>query len=203
MEALLLLAAIVASFIINQEAPPPPKAELLDHVVLLREADGKVGVVTVRSTSGERVLNQAFESAAVGPKGDIATSVEDEAAVRARYAEALSAAPPRPVSYLLYFSTGDTLTDESKAQLDVIKAEFARRLAPEIQVIGHTDRVGSIESNDTLSLRRAETVRRILVDTGIRADAIEASGRGEREPLVPTADEILEPRNRRVEINVR
>jgi outer membrane protein OmpA-like peptidoglycan-associated protein len=38
---------------------------------------------------------------------------------------------------------------------------------------------------------------------GIAADRIRVAGRGEREPLVPTADEVAEARNRRVEINVR
>jgi len=41
------------------------------------------------------------------------------------------------------------------------------------------------------------------VKAGVAADRISVAGRGEREPLVPTADEVAEPRNRRVEINVR
>jgi outer membrane protein OmpA-like peptidoglycan-associated protein len=204
MGPVLVVIAIAAVLALTREPPPPPpKAEAPDRVVLLPEPDGRVGAVTVRSTSGERVLTKAFEGAAVGAKGDIVASVEDESAVRARFAQVLGAIPPRPVSYLLYFSTGDELTAESKGQLDAIKAEFARRPAPEIHVIGHTDRVGSVESNDMLSLKRAEAVRKMLVDAGIRADAIEASGRGERELLVPTADEVIEPGNRRVEINVR
>jgi len=42
-----------------------------------------------------------------------------------------------------------------------------------------------------------------MVERGIPADRIQARGRGERELLVRTADEVREPRNRRVEINVR
>jgi outer membrane protein OmpA-like peptidoglycan-associated protein len=41
------------------------------------------------------------------------------------------------------------------------------------------------------------------VRRGIAPDRITTAGRGEREPLVPTADEVAEPRNRRVEISVR
>jgi outer membrane protein OmpA-like peptidoglycan-associated protein len=73
----------------------------------------------------------------------------------------------------------------------------------EVAVIGHTDRVGPVEYNDTLSLRRAERVRRDFVDRGIPTGSINVAGRGEREPVVLTADEVSEPRNRRVEINVR
>ena len=70
-------------------------------------------------------------------------------------------------------------------------------------VIGHTDRVGTTQFNDGLSLQRAERVRRALVELGIASERIRTAGRGERELLVSTADDVPEPRNRRVEINVR
>jgi OmpA-OmpF porin, OOP family len=54
-----------------------------------------------------------------------------------------------------------------------------------------------------LSLVRAEAVRAMLMQRGIKASFVRAVGRGEREPLVPTADEQPEPRNRRVEVIVR
>jgi outer membrane protein OmpA-like peptidoglycan-associated protein len=43
----------------------------------------------------------------------------------------------------------------------------------------------------------------MLIELGIPPERIQARGRGERELLVPTEDEVSEPRNRRVEINVR
>jgi outer membrane protein OmpA-like peptidoglycan-associated protein len=105
---------------------------------------------------------------------------------------------------LVYFVSGrDELTPDSGPILEQVKAELARRPAPEIAVIGHTDRVGKLETNDALSLKRAQFVRDALVGAGIDASQMEVSGRGEREPLVPTADEVAEPKNRRVEINVR
>jgi outer membrane protein OmpA-like peptidoglycan-associated protein len=70
-------------------------------------------------------------------------------------------------------------------------------------VIGHTDRVGADDANDALSLQRAQTMREAMLGLGIPPARIRAAGRGEREPLVPTADGVEEPRNRRVEINVR
>ena len=81
--------------------------------------------------------------------------------------------------------------------------QVAKRQAVEVQVTGHTDRVGSDANNDRLSLQRAEAVRTLLIQRGINSNFLRAVGRGEREPLIPTPDEQAEPRNRRVEVIVR
>jgi outer membrane protein OmpA-like peptidoglycan-associated protein len=72
-----------------------------------------------------------------------------------------------------------------------------------VLVTGHTDTVGDAAGNDRLSAQRAERVKGYLVAIGIAAGRIRTAGRGERELLVPTADNVEEPRNRRVEISVR
>jgi outer membrane protein OmpA-like peptidoglycan-associated protein len=120
------------------------------------------------------------------------------------FAEALAAQPPRPMSFVIYFVEGrDELTPESGQVLQQVLVEIGRRPDLEIAVIGHTDRVGSVPFNDVLSLRRAERVRAELARLGVAPGRIEVAGRGEREPLIPTEDEVAEPRNRRVEIIVR
>ena len=84
-----------------------------------------------------------------------------------------------------------------------VTADLTLRGAPDVYVIGHTDTVGEYRTNDRLSAVRAETVKGFLIGIGIPAERIQTAGRGEREPIVPTADESDEPLNRRVEINVR
>jgi len=74
---------------------------------------------------------------------------------------------------------------------------------PDVLVVGHTDTMGEILGNDRLSAQRAERMKLHLVEIGIPADRIQVAGRGERELLVPTPDNVDEPRNRRVEIIVR
>ena len=73
----------------------------------------------------------------------------------------------------------------------------------EIVVTGHTDRQGSVEFNDRLALERAQAIRGLFIARGFPPDRIDAVGRGEREPVVPTDDGVSEPRNRRAEIVVR
>jgi outer membrane protein OmpA-like peptidoglycan-associated protein len=70
-----------------------------------------------------------------------------------------------------------------------------------IRVIGHADRAGSVAYNKALSLKRAKSVRKALIAEGLGADTITISGRGESEPMVPTADGVRESQNRRVHIS--
>jgi len=57
--------------------------------------------------------------------------------------------------------------------------------------------------NFELGLRRATAIRTRLIEAGVAAAMIEVSSHGEADQLVKTADEVAEPRNRRVEITVR
>lgn len=178
--------------------------EATELVVVLPHADGSAGTVVVERDAARVVLNRPYATSRIvgagAPQAERLTAQE----VRAEFGELLSALPARPVSFQLYFITGtDTMTDESKVELARMLEELRRRPAPDIIVIGHTDRVGVEEANDALSLQRAKRVRADLVSQGIPAERIRAAGRGEREPIVPTVDGMDEPRNRRVEINVR
>jgi outer membrane protein OmpA-like peptidoglycan-associated protein len=201
--------AIIAFIVVAHQfsappAPPPapaaaPAAEL---VVVLPSADGHTGTVIVESQGQRTVLNQPYAANRIGPGGGLTRLSEQE--VKGAFGAALASIPARPALFLLYFVTGtDELTEDSKGELERMLQELRRRPAPDILVIGHTDKVGGDADNDRLSLMRAERVRSSLVAQGIAAERIQASGRGEREPIVQTADGVDEPKNRRVEINVR
>ena len=69
-----------------------------------------------------------------------------------------------------------------------------------IVVTGHTDTVGSDAYNMRLSRRRAESVAARLEKDGIASSEIEIVAKGKRDLLVPTADGVREPQNRRVQI---
>jgi OOP family OmpA-OmpF porin len=197
---IVLFGALIAIFGQEQPAPQPPK----ERVVLLPQPDGGSSAVAVVTQRGEVILDTAYAGADVFVDGTLARVAESAASVQSRFGAALAAQPPPPVSFTVYFVFDtDELTAESRAQLDRIKAVLATRPAPEIVVIGHTDRVGSVQYNDELSLKRAQTVRGALIQAGIEPGGIEVAGRGEREPAVSTADEVDEERNRRVEITVR
>lgn len=174
-----------------------------ERVVLLPSADGRASAVVIRDTRSEIVLDKPYAAAKRSMDANKAYQSSPEE-VKERFAQALAAQPPRPSSYVLYFEAGgNVLTPESQAALATIRKEIAERPASEVMVIGHTDRVGSVDGNDRLSKTRAEGLRDQLIESGVAAEKLAAVGRGERDPLVPTDDEVDEPKNRRVEISVR
>ena len=201
-----------------------------EMVVVVPSADGHVGMVVVERGDDRVILNEAYatsrvtsdghirleklapkevQSQVARPKGEgmpaSQPALEQVAAALPMFHDAIAALPPRPVSFLLYFITGtDDLTEASKLELNRMLEELRRREVADILVIGHTDRVGNEQANDELSLARAERVKTEFVAQGIApAERIRAAGRGEREPVVPTENDVDEPLNRRVEINVR
>jgi outer membrane protein OmpA-like peptidoglycan-associated protein len=96
------------------------------------------------------------------------------------------------------FDSADILPN-AKAQLDAIAAGI--RMLPATQKVvieGHTDAIGTERYNDSLSQRRAQSVRRYLVAThGIDGSRLEAVGKGQRDPLPGTDPNAGE--NRRVQ----
>ena len=200
-----LAPVLVALFLAGcAEAPQAPPAVGRELVAVVPDPAGHVGAVVVRSGGGEQVLDQPYAARRMRPDGSAEAATVTAEEIRRDFAGTLDALPGRPTSFLLYFLEGkDELTSGSRGELEKVFAELRRRPAPDIVVIGHTDTVGNLAFNDKLSLARAERLRDMLVSLGIDRSRIEAAGRGERELLVPTEDNVAEARNRRVEISVR
>lgn len=172
--------------------------------VLLPDRDGRAEPLTVQAKDGGTLVLDKPYAAAMGGGRNPEPLALDKAAVQAQFGAVLAAQPQPPRTFILYFLEGsDELTPESREEMAKVQTEIAGRPAPDVMVVGHTDRVGKVEDNDMLARKRAEKIRSDMVAQGVPADAVQAAGRGEREPLVPTADEVREPRNRRVEIIVR
>lgn len=175
-------------------------------VVLLDNEDGSVGLVEVTSTAGSKTLDAAGEATGLNRAGQqpvepFTISPEE---LQKTFSTALAAQPEAPRVFILYFVSGGTeLVPESAALLPGILEAVAARAAPDVSVVGHADRAGSPEYNMRLSLRRAESVRDELLAAGLSLDRIEVTSHGENNPLIPTADDVSEPRNRRVEVTVR
>ena len=192
--------ALIVALALAGCATPPSR----DLVVLLPDKDGKVGTLVVQNQKGSTVLNTAYATARTARDGGVERGMASQSEIKEVFGSAIAAQPPRPILFTLYFESGsDEFTEQSKQEVKRLLAEIARRQASDITVIGHTDLVGPDPSNDALSLQRAGRVKSMLVGMGVPAGRILTAGRGRREPLIPTANGVIEPRNRRVEVSVR
>ena len=177
-----------------------------NRIVLLPDPDGKVGRIEVFNAKGSETIASPGESitVAAADRAPKAAQVMSEKEINRTFKEALAAEPRKPESFLLYFHDGSTLlTDQSTALLPEILAAIIDRASLDISVIGHADRAGAREYNLVLSLKRAEHVRDLLAEKGVDAKLITITSHGENNPLIPTADNVAEPKNRRVEVVVR
>ncbi len=95
------------------------------------------------------------------------------------------------------------LTDRARRVVAEAAREARRAQAARLEVAGHADRSGTPAHNERLSRRRAEAVAAELVRNGVDRGDIVVTAFGESRPLVPTADGVREPQNRRVEIVLR
>jgi outer membrane protein OmpA-like peptidoglycan-associated protein len=101
----------------------------------------------------------------------------------------------------LFFDTGKTsLKPGAKATLKRIALELTKSGDLHVAVEGHTDSVGSEETNMALSEKRAAAVKDYLTAQGVPADRISSSGKGEAEPVASNKTAAGRQQNRRVEL---
>ena len=175
-------------------------------LVLLPDDEGHQGAVAVLEADGKptgAVISQGNSRTSLGSSTPVARPLGRKG-LKPQEAALLGGLPPPARSFLLYFEQGTTtLTPQSQAVLGQFRAEIAARSGPEVEVTGHTDTVGSEPDNDRLSMLRAEEVLGWLASQGFDRSLMSAVGRGERQLMQPTLDNVASAANRRVEVIVR
>jgi OmpA-OmpF porin, OOP family len=118
-----------------------------------------------------------------------------------------TAAPPAAApteEFLVFFDFNSArLTPEA---LDIVRSAAAVATKggnSHLVLVGHADRAGPADYNLALSRERAQSVKAALIRMDVPADRIQVEAKGESEPLIPTADGVAEPQNRRVQITVK
>lgn len=104
----------------------------------------------------------------------------------------------------VYFATGkDVILKRSFPLLKAVAAALAATPAiKKVSIEGHTDGTGTLEGNQDLSQRRAESVRRWLTENGVAAERLEARGFGDTRPIASNKTSRGRSENRRVEFNI-
>jgi outer membrane protein OmpA-like peptidoglycan-associated protein len=199
-----LTAACAAACGPKRVATPAPPPQTL--AVLLPDPDpGSQSKVVVSNAGGSVELSHDRNATRVAPNQPPSPpSPMNDAEIQKVFGTTLAHLPAAVQVFNLYFRfESDELTDTSRAVLPTVLNAVRDRPAPEVTVIGHTDTTGDPKRNLDLGLKRATAVRALLVAAGLDASLVDVASHGEADLLIPTPDETVEPRNRRVEITIR
>ncbi len=176
-----------------------------ETIILIPDPDGHVGEIMVTTQAGTQTMNQPYMAIEVQGTHSVPTAPKtvDRDQLNETFSSALVAQPDPPTAFIIYFKIGTSrLTKESALKMSEVMQAIRERQASDIIIIGHTDTKGRGEMNMELSLQRARYIETRIIHGGIDPARIIVSYHGEKDPLIPTKDNVLEPRNRRVEVIV-
>ncbi|KJU87499.1 OmpA/MotB domain-containing protein [Candidatus Magnetobacterium bavaricum] len=188
---------------VKQEEVKPAKNAA---IFTLLSDDGKVGSIEVSNSNGVQQIDKADHFSGVIDVNTAPSQPQQmqQQQIQEIFGKALGAIPPQPEKFMLHFKRDSVeSTRESAALLPEVLESIRRLQSVDISVIGHTDTSGSKEHNYKLSLKRAQSVSKYLIEHGVEPGNLEIESHGKDNPLIPTADNVDEPRNRRVEITIR
>ncbi len=194
-----LLVATLFSLLISGCAPR-------HTVVLVPDPDGHVGKAEVTTEGGKQLLEKSFGMTTVSSSSTAPSpvSVATPEYIAATFSDVLAIEPSPSEKFILYFNSSTAeLVAESRSTIAAIVASIKKRVAVSVSISGHSDASGSTQLNDKLSYNRAQTVSELLIQQGVSPDILVVTSHGKGNQLVPTADGVAEPRNRRVEVIVR
>lgn len=177
-----------------------------NFVVLSSASDGSVGALEVETEKGSALLDEKGKAIFITDRRSTPSrpTAINMAETQAIFHDALQVHPLMPQSFLLYFEfNSNELTEDSRQLIPAILEAIKKRDSKDVSVIGHSDRKGGDEYNRILSMERAQVVYDILRNENVKEDEMTILYHGEGNPLVPTADDVAEAKNRRVEVMVR
>lgn len=172
------------------------------QITLLPEDSGKIGTISIANNKGENIkINKAYSSLKISQEGNIEEKLETEELITSKYSEVLNALPPKHQSTLFYFSSNkaELNPDQIKEIKNIIKTIKNNDIV-QVVCIGHTDSDGNKEYNKILSLKRAQSVANSLIKYSVDKSLIKIEYYGDGNPLVKTAENVANAKNRRVEI---
>lgn len=165
-----------------------------NYVVLLPDDDGTVGKVQITSRLGTHVLDKSHQGSFIRAIEGRSFAVDDDT-LNKDFGAALAASPSKAARYLLYFDTAQTtLTAASKADLEIIKLALQGSQGADISVVGHTDTVGTRQSNVELGMARARVIAAMIDPAIIAPERVSIVSYGENHLLVPTPDDTDDPK---------
>ncbi len=156
---------------------------------------GNLGTAAVGAAAGG-VIGGAIGQALDRQAGDLRSAMSNDVQVVNTGTQLVVTMP----NDILFATDSDVVGPALQADLAALAQNLLDYPNSTIQVVGHTDNVGSAEYNLSLSRRRAAAVAAILMANGVPASRIVTIGRGEDQPVATNLTASGRQQNRRVEI---
>jgi len=174
--------------------------------VVLLNSGKKQNAIIVSNEKGSSHLDKVGSFVDLKDKNKAASEIKimSNKEIQNRFSKALAASPKKAISYILYLKSGrmELTEDSENVLLEVLKS--IKDYAPCIvDIIGHTDTVGSNEGNLKISLKRAKYVEKIIKSKDLNISLLTVKGYGEEDLLIKTPDNTAEVKNRNVEIFIK
>jgi len=177
------LALVDGTVTITGEALDPVEAEEITAAIDTATAAG----LTVDDQTTIRVLPEAVQIEAL----------QDEINQIFELARELEGQYPN------FDASVEELSPGATATLDRVGVAMRRYPLPAADIIGHTDSLGSRQTNQELSEERAQAVTDYLINLGVEPNRLQTTGRGESEPRADNDTEAGRAENRRVDFFIK
>jgi len=174
--------------------------------VVLLDSGKRHNAIIVSTDKGSKQLNQIGSFVQLNNKNETPSKINfmSKSEIINRYTNLFQATPKEPKTYIVYFKLNSTeLTDKSKIVLEEALKTIKERSPCVVDIIGHTDTIGSNKINAKISLKRAHIVKSMIVARRIKSALLVAKGYGEEDLLMKTSNNVAEAKNRNVEIFIK
>ncbi|MHA1527597.1 MAG: OmpA family protein [Alphaproteobacteria bacterium] len=202
-------------FAVQLLPPPTMLIDTADFAQLSASRIANTGAETFVSVLVSRLLAAVYIQAVIVAPGDpglmITPAPEPDAAARSVILtqdedfllNRLNEFGHVPVRGLVFETGGAKLSEGSAPALEILARFLSHNPDLAVAIVGHSDNQGSLDTNITLSKRRAEAVRAALIERGVAADKLDAHGVGYLAPVSTNATDAGRSLNRRVELLLR
>ena len=202
-----LLAPIVVMATLYIEKPIVEEREVSKTTTIVLLNNGKThNAVVVTNEKGSSNLDKvgAYIEMSDKEKAPLAPKIMPPEEIKKRFANVLLASPKSAVSYRLYFKPKElALTKASEKTLQMAVEAMEERTPCMVDIIGHTDTVGTGKSNIKISLTRATYIKNLIEEMEVNVKSLVTKGFGEEDLLIQTKDNTPEAKNRNVEIFIK
>ena len=179
--------------------------EVISSVVLLNSGKTQ-NAINVSNEKGSSHLDKVGSFVELKDKNKAASEIKimSNKEIQKRFSKALAASPKKAIRYILYLKSGRMELTEASKNILLEALKSIKDYTPcMVDIIGHTDTIGSNKGNLKISLKRAKYIEKIIKSKDLNITLLTVKGYGEEDLLVKTPDNTAEVKNRNVEIFIK